>query len=41
MMQGVVLLSAASRTLIVSDLCEQFGPWSPRPTRLLAQLANR
>jgi hypothetical protein len=36
----VVFFHAASRTLIVADLCEHFGPWSPRLTRLVARLGN-
>jgi hypothetical protein len=39
-MQEVVFFHAASRTLIVADLCEHFGPWSPRLTRLVARLGN-
>lgn len=38
--QEVVFFHTTSRTLIVADLCERFGPWSPRLTRLLARLAN-
>jgi hypothetical protein len=39
-MQEVLFFHAASRTLIVADLCEHFGPWSPPLTRLVARLAN-
>jgi hypothetical protein len=39
-MEEVVFFHASSRTLIVADLCEHFGPWSPRLTRLVARLAN-
>ena len=39
-MEEVVFFHAASRTLIVADLCEHFGPWSPRLTRLVARLGN-
>jgi hypothetical protein len=39
-MEEVVFFHAASRTLIVADLCEHFGSWSPRLTRLVARLAN-
>jgi hypothetical protein len=39
-MEEVVFFHSASRTLIVADLCEHFGPWSPGLTRLVARLAN-
>jgi hypothetical protein len=39
-MEEVVFFHAASRTLIVADLCEHFGPWSPPLTRLVTRLAN-
>ena len=39
-MEEVVFFHAASRTLIVADLCEHFGPWSPGLTRLVARAAN-
>ena len=39
-MEEVVFFHAASRTLIVADLCEHFGPWSPGLTRLVARVAN-
>lgn len=39
-MQEVLFFHAASCTLIVADLCEHFGPWSPPLTRLVARLAN-
>ena len=40
MLQEVVFFHAASRTLIVADLCEHFGPHSPRSLRLLMRLAR-
>jgi hypothetical protein len=39
-MEEVVFFHAVSRTLIVADLCEHFGPWSPRLTRLVARIGN-
>ena len=39
-MEEVLFFHDASRTLIVADLCEHFGPWSPRLTRLVARLAK-
>jgi glyoxylase-like metal-dependent hydrolase (beta-lactamase superfamily II) len=39
-MEEVVFFHAESRTLIVADLCEHFGPWSPRLTRLVARVGN-
>jgi hypothetical protein len=39
MMQEVVFLHRASRTLVVADLCEHFGPWSPWLVRVLARIA--
>ena len=38
--QEVVLLHPASRTLIVADLCEHFGAHSPLLTRIAARLAR-
>lgn len=38
-MQEVVFLHRASRTLIVADLCEHFGPGSPWLVRMLARIA--
>jgi hypothetical protein len=37
----VVFSRAVRRTWIVTDLCEHFGPGSPRLTRLLARLASK
>lgn len=39
-MQEVVFFHAASRTLIVADLCEHFGPHSPWSLRVLTRLAR-
>jgi hypothetical protein len=39
MVQEVVFLHRSSRTLVVADLCEHFGPWSPRLVRGLARVA--
>ena len=39
-MQEVVFLHPASRTLLVADLCEHFGPWSPWLTRCVARVAR-
>lgn len=39
-MQEVVFFHATSRTLIVADLCEHFGPHSPPLTRALARLTR-
>lgn len=39
-MREVAPFHAARRTLIVADLCEHFGPWSPRLSRVLARLVN-
>jgi hypothetical protein len=39
-MEEVVFFHPESRTLIVADLCEHFGPWSPRLTRLVARVGN-
>jgi len=38
-MQEVVFLHRATHTLIVADLCENFGRWSPWPVRTLARIA--
>jgi hypothetical protein len=40
LMEEVVFFHPPSRTLLVGDLCEHFGPWSPWPTRLVARLAR-
>lgn len=37
-MQEVVFFHRKSRTLIVADLCENFGPHSPMPTRIVARV---
>lgn len=39
-MQEVVFFHPPSRTLIVADLCEYFGPHSPLLTRALARVAR-
>ena len=39
-MQEVVFLHRASRTLVVADLCENFGRHSPPLTRLVARVAR-
>jgi len=40
LMEEVVFLHRASRTLLVADLCEHFGPHSPPLTRLVARVAR-
>lgn len=40
MMEEVVFLHRASRTLIVADLCEHFGRQSPLLTRVVARIAG-
>jgi len=39
-MEEVDFFHPASGTLIVADLCEHFGPWSPPLTRLVARVAR-
>jgi hypothetical protein len=39
-LQEVVFLHGASRTLIVADICEHFGAHSPRLTRIAARLSR-
>lgn len=39
-MQEVVFFHARSRTLIVADLCENFGPHSPALTRAVARVCR-
>lgn len=39
LMEEVVFLDRRSRTLLVADLCEHFGPESPPLTRLVARVA--
>ena len=39
-MQEVVFFHPPSRTLLVADLCEHFGPHSPLSLRLLTRLAR-
>jgi hypothetical protein len=39
-MQEVVFLHGASRTLVVADLCENFGSHSPPLTRLVARMTR-
>jgi hypothetical protein len=39
-LQEVVFLHPASRTLIVADICEHFGPHSPLLTRIAARLSR-
>lgn len=36
-LEEVVFFHAASATLLVADLCEHFGPWSPALTRCLVR----
>jgi hypothetical protein len=40
LMQEVVFLHPKSRTLVVADLCENFGPHSPWLTRVVARLGR-
>lgn len=39
-MEEVVFFHAPSRTLVVADMCEHFGPWSPALTRVVARLGR-
>ena len=39
-MEEVVFFHAPSRTLLVADLCEHFGPHSPPLTRLIARIGR-
>lgn len=40
LMEEVVFFDRPSRTLIVADLCEHFGRWSPLLTQLVARVAR-